>query len=576
MGEEGKSPKTKAPKKKRIFVEQKPIIVGGIVAVVAIAGIVSGVVLFTQEEQRKGGTFIFGFGVGMFCLDNILEYYPGTETHIVLDQIAEGLFDYEITSKETRIIPNLAEDSDWNDDATELTCTLRKNVKFHDGTQFNATVVKWNFERLNGLLNKSYYPYMWYLADGTPILNDTLVIDDYTVKFVLNKPFIPFKALLCTLQSYILSPSSTPKNDFIDLLTGKLIGTGPFIYDSSAFSYDPIYEEYHHVNTTLLPNRHYWGKKPNFDKVVFKVFDNYTKRCEALFSKDIHFTEILLPLKPENFTCISGLKTGTTYTTDIWNIWMDNSEIETAMRKAISYALDYTRLLTIPAGTTIIRCKSPLSKGMLYANWEDFNVPEYDIQTARQALIDANWPGTEGLTANDDISPGNPWETKALSSSPLETYNFTYIIGNERRYAMASLFHENLTQIGINVTLIGVTWANFWDVPNQFLLMGWGPDYNDPANNINPLFSSKADGYSNLFQFNDAQIQEWIEEGLEETDLIAREQLYYDIQERLIEELYPCIWYYTPLAEFAYVSNLRGINYLAIPYKFLLKNAYFA
>ena len=63
---------------------------------------------------------------------------------------------------------------------------------------------------------------------------------------------------------------------------------------------------------------------------------------------------------------------------------------------------------------------------------------------------------------------------------------------------------------------------------------------------------------SNFAQTNDALVQQWMEEALEETYPIARKQLYYQIQERLIEEVFPVIWLYSNKKSDIYVSNLRG------------------
>lgn len=75
-------------------------------------------------------------------------------------------------------------------------------------------------------------------------MNKTQVIDEYTVKFVINEPFVPFLHLLTLATTGILSPTSTPANKTININTDDLVGTGPFTYDE----YEP------HVNITMIPN----------------------------------------------------------------------------------------------------------------------------------------------------------------------------------------------------------------------------------------------------------------------------------------------------------------------------------
>src|SRR5215210_2699256 len=59
--------------------------------------------------------------------------------------ILQGLFGFD---KDMKLVPVLAEGYDASPDATEFTIRLRRNVRFHDGTPFNAQAVKINFERL--------------------------------------------------------------------------------------------------------------------------------------------------------------------------------------------------------------------------------------------------------------------------------------------------------------------------------------------------------------------------------------------------------------------------------------------
>jgi len=88
----------------------------------------------------------------MIILNPLYLYY--LDSDLVPCQIVEPLFNEKWTGTYYENVPLLAEDYEWNDpdNPTELTCFLRKRVKFHDGTPFNAIAVKWNFDRLHRLL----------------------------------------------------------------------------------------------------------------------------------------------------------------------------------------------------------------------------------------------------------------------------------------------------------------------------------------------------------------------------------------------------------------------------------------
>ncbi|MHA1986840.1 MAG: ABC transporter substrate-binding protein [Promethearchaeota archaeon] len=554
---------------------KKPLIAGGIITVIAIAGIIGGIVLLGEVDETRGGTFVFGISGDPTTLDpiegwSILDW----ESSLIVNQVTEGLIDFEYTNISSRLIMNLAEDYGWSDNNTELTCYLRKNVEFHDGTPFNATAVKWNIDRLHRLINETGDAYLWQLPDGNWIINETKVLDEYTIKFVLNQPFVPLLSLLTIPHANMLSPSSTPDNDFNGIIPGTLYGTGPFIYGE--------YEE--NNNVTLSPNPDYWGGRPAFDKVIISIFSNDTVRYEAMLSGELSMTYAKGSWSDEDRDLLintTGIELEETPLSSIQYIFMNNKVINTTMRKAISYAFNYSAYANLelylkPASSRFpIRSESPIPKGMLYSHWGSFDMPYYDISIARQALKDVNWPGTAGLTANNNISAGNEWELLVTDGTPLATYNHSFPIGTPDD-PLFVLLNESLKQIGVKFEQTpNMTWdkMGIWDKLGIFRT-GWQADYNDPISMINPLFSNKTDGIWNFGQVNDALVQQWMEEALEETNETLREQLYFQIEKRLIEEVYPLILLESGFLLNTYVSNLHGQPNPFYPY-FSFKDMYF-
>ncbi|MHA2007053.1 MAG: ABC transporter substrate-binding protein [Promethearchaeota archaeon] len=562
----------KGPKKKGL---KKPLIAGGIITVIAIAAIIGGIVLLGEIDETRGGTFVVGVYGDPNTLDPIESWATSSARDmLIVNQVTEGLFDFEYTNNSSRLIPNLATGYDWSDNNTELTCYLRKNVEFHDGTPFTATAVKWNIDRLHRLIDTVGGAYILQFPDGNWIINETKVLDEYTIKFVLNKPFAPLRSLLASQHANMLSPSSTPDNDFNGIIPGTLYGTGPFIYSA--------YEE--NNNVTLSPNPDYWGGRPTFDKVIISIFSNDTVRYEAMISGELSMTSVSKSWYDDYRDLLmntTGIELGDTLYPGMYYIFMNNKVINTTMRKAISYAFNYSAyanldLIYKPASSRFpIRSESPIPNGMLYSHWGSFDMPYYNISIARQALKDVNWPRTAGLTANDNISAGNEWEQLVTDGTPLATYNYTFPIGTLNDNLFFFL-NESLKQIGVKFEQTpGMTLYELNTMPLDNLGIvktGWQADYNDPISMINPLFSSKVDGYLNLGQVKDAFVQQWIEEALEETDEDAREQLYFKIEKRLIEEVYPVIWVESLFFYTTYVSNL---HWQPNPFKYSFKDWYF-
>ncbi|MFX1357235.1 MAG: ABC transporter substrate-binding protein, partial [Promethearchaeota archaeon] len=267
------SPKKKIPKTESF---KKPIIIGGLIAVVAITGIISGIIIFLEMPKR--GTLIVGItGEKIESIEPLT--YINNGDQILICHITETLFENEYIDGKSQIKNNLAIGYEWNTNATEFTCFLREGVKFHDGTPFNAQSVKWNFDRVSQIIDPAdpfiyWWGYLFFLPDGRWIINKTQVIDPYTIKFFLNDAFVPFQAFLTHSTTSILSPTSTPANRTLVIQVDKLIGTGPFTYDK----YNPD------IDITLYRNQNYWGIKPKIDKIILSSFPgNLTTRLDALW-----------------------------------------------------------------------------------------------------------------------------------------------------------------------------------------------------------------------------------------------------------------------------------------------------
>ncbi len=588
-----KVPKKKIPGKKvRLADHKKTVVGGGLVAAVAIAGIIGGIIILGEIDEISGDTLVLGVTGTLNYLDPI-EGWSESSSAILTQIVTEALFAMEGIHNSSRLIPNLATGYDWSLNKTELICYIRESVDFHDGTPFNATAVKWNIDRIQRLSadpidswGGSSPARLWQFTDGTWIINETKVLDEYTVKIVLNKPFAPLLSLLAMPLSLMLSPSSTPENDFNGIIPGTLYGTGAFIYSE--------YEEDTHV--TLSPNPDYWGGRPAFDNVIIKLYPNDTARYEAMLSGELSFTFAGKPWSDEkrvllmNTTGIELERSPGPYQ-GWFSITMNNKVINATMRKAISYAFNFSAYVSLfdkfykPVSSIFppIRSESPLPKGTLYSHWGSFDMPYYNISIARQALKDANWPGTAGLTANDNITAGNEWEMVANSLTPLATYNHTSPIGGIDEH-LYPLLNETLKQIGVKLELALISFEEaydmLWEVGNFSRDMfgiamspyAWGMDYNDPYTMINPMFSSKADEVMNFGQVNDTLVQQWMEEAVEETNETVREQIYFNIEKRLIEEVYPVIWCEMYGTYDTYVSNLHWTPDLGV---FTIKDWYF-
>ena len=214
------------------------------------------------DAQKRGGTLTIVRPTDPVSLD------PHTETTApgawVYYNILEPLI---YLDEKMTIQPRLATSYEVMS-PTKVRFKLRPNVKFHDGTPFNAAAVKFTFERAF----KSTPPARWASLAG-PIAGAE-VVDDLTVDIVTKEPYGPILRSMAMLYVSIVSPTAVQK-----LGEGALrapVGTGPFKFVEWK------------TNTQIVIERNpdYWGEKALLDRVVFKVVPEEGARMIALQTGD--------------------------------------------------------------------------------------------------------------------------------------------------------------------------------------------------------------------------------------------------------------------------------------------------
>ena len=552
----------------------KKVLALSLVTIIYLISSITGLILFfmvSEPDLPEEITLVFGTMYGPVYLDPQVAWDRASIGAI--DQVCEGLFAYNLSDPELVIIPNLALSGTWNPAGTEFTCVLRQGVTFHDGATFDADAVIFTWDRMAWALNTTgtntddvtQVAEFYGFPNGTPIVKDVIKNGDYSVTFELNGPYIPFEALLCFSASYILSPTSTPAMAYIDTATGDIVGTGPFVYDNYEVGY----------NVTFHAFDDYWKSRAQIDKLIFSIISDANARNAALLSGEIDILTNPLDSMFDIFNTTEGitLEEGPQDTV-IQFLCMNNLKINRTFREAISHAIDYDYIIDELRLGNALRMKSPIPKGIKYANWS-FNIPTYNLTHAREAMQSMGF-GT-GFNNSDD----NEWINQT-NYDPFAALNYTYILGNEFRENMLIFLQENLEKIGIEVLddwwswdswLLRMSWP--WDDNYNYLNLywnGWGANYNDPSNFINPLFTNRSTA-TNLAQYNgwlaaieagvnphqiNNNVQLLMEAALEEVNSTRREKIYDRIQELLIERDFPWAFGYVNRIFRAYASDLRG------------------
>jgi peptide/nickel transport system substrate-binding protein len=270
--------------------------------------------------------------------------------------------------------PLLAETWEWSTDGLTLTLNLRKNVKFHDGSDFNADVCKWNFDR--GIAAGT---------GGSSNIASVTKTGDYQIKIVI-KAFDNtwFSNLRAPLGMQISKKQYDEKGaEYCDF---HPCGAGPFVFKE--------YVENDHLS--FVRNENYWGKKPYLDGVEYKVIVDSTTAQLAFENGEADIlgnvtgggsAANLLKSKGYAVTSKGG---GISYVL-VPSVTNPNSPLANVkVRQAIEYAIDKEAIaLNLGDGyyTAMYQCAGPVQP--VYD--PNFAGRKYDIEKAKALLKEAGY-----------------------------------------------------------------------------------------------------------------------------------------------------------------------------------------
>jgi ABC-type transport system substrate-binding protein len=238
-------------------------VVDGLLA--KVAGAAVGV---AKGKPKLGGVLTVG------TLSDVPNYHIFNGSSGKLDDsgfcVANALYDplFVMSSNGKTALPMLAVSAKPNANFTVWTIALRHGVQFHDGTNFDASVVVANYTAANANLTVG-------LAIQ-PIIASVKAINSFTVEYNLVVPFTAFPIFLSEQQiTYMAAPSALGNN-----YAGKPIGTGPFKFKAWSIG----------VESQFTKNEKYWRKDgagrrlPYLEGINFKTIVDSASRNEALQS----------------------------------------------------------------------------------------------------------------------------------------------------------------------------------------------------------------------------------------------------------------------------------------------------
>ncbi len=303
----------------------------------------------------------------------------------------------------TTLAPALATSWVSNKDASEWTFFLRQNVKFQDGTPFNADAVLFNVNRwwdpkaTSNLRDAGRTWQSWsrafggFKGDPQSLLKSVRKVGDAKVVFTLAKPFADFPGVIGSAFFGIASPTAVKKAGAnYGTPAGGAVGTGPFRFDSWV-SGDHL---------TLTANPSSWQGAPGVDRLVLRFIKDPSARLNELRAGTIDFTS---DLTPDDLKTIQADKRLTAVVKPSFNVGF--LSLNTAspklkderVRQAISMSINKKAIVNAFFGTLGVSDASFLPPALKWANSR--KVPAdypYDPAGAKRLLAAAGLAG--GLT----------------------------------------------------------------------------------------------------------------------------------------------------------------------------------
>jgi peptide/nickel transport system substrate-binding protein len=462
-----------------------------------------------SPAAAQSQTLVMGVSAPITSVDP--HYHTLTPNESLDAHIFEPLVDMDAHA---RPIATLAESWKLVDDKT-WEFHLRHGVHFHDGTEFTAADVAYTIARIPTVKN-SPGPFTIY----TKPITGVEVVDPYTIRLHTASvyPLLPIDLT----QVFIISHGLGPDPATEDFNSGKdAIGTGPFRFVS--------YRSGDRVE--LDRNDAYWGTKPYWQHVSFRIIPNDGARVAALLSGDAAFIEAVP-------------------TSDAVRLRADKdihlSEIDSL--RLIYLVLDQSRdgptpFVTGPNGETLAH--NPL---------KDVRVRQaLSMAIDRNAIVSRVMEG-EAIPAGQFLPPGsfsyvpdlkpaayNPTKAKQLLAEAGFANGFKITLhGPNDRYVNDARIIQAIGQmwsrIGVQTSVEALTYTNFVGHANKrdysAFLVGWSSSSGEASNPLRSLVAAfdpaKGWGAINRGRYANPQLDALLGKALSTPDDAAREKVLQD------------------------------------------------
>jgi peptide/nickel transport system substrate-binding protein len=524
-------------------------LVSGVLASMLVAGVASAGSGPQSLAGAANATLVYAGASDPTYLDPAL--VSDGESFRVTKQIYEGLVDFAPGT--TRIVPGLATSYSVSRNGRAYTFNLRRGVRFHDGTAFNARAVCANFNRwynFSGPFRDAsatyYYQQIFagFRGQATALYQGCRAAGTHRAVVTLRRKNGPFLPSLVLSAFAMQSPAAMARwganqgaiQNGVFRPTGQYAfrhptGTGPFRLQSWTIGQSVV----------LVRNPTYWGRRPRLARIIIRPIADNTARVQALQTGEVLGMDLLAPQLVSTVQRNSRLKVLSRTPFNVAYVTIQSSKPpmnDIRVRRAVAYGLNRQLVVrSFYAGRAVV---------------------------AHEFMP----PGLPGYETNVTKYAFNPTRARQLlrdaGCGPPCRIEFWYPTGVSRPYmpdpkANFEAFRASLEQSGFDVEARSAPWRPDYvanvnqGTAGHLNLIGWTGDYADADNFIGTFFQ----GGSPQFGFNNAQLNRLLDRAEQDTNQARRIRLYKQAN-RLIMQQLPGVPYAHSRPALGFNKRVRG------------------
>ncbi|QRG67615.1 glutathione ABC transporter substrate-binding protein [Brevibacillus choshinensis] len=425
-------------------------------------------------------------------------------------------------------VPLLATEYKFNENATELTFTLREGVTFHDGSPFNADVVKANLDFVldekNGLARRNFFSF----------IKEVVVKDPTHVTIVATSPN-------STMLSYLAHPAASMKS--LEVIKKKKadpnfnldrnpVGTGPYKFAE--------WKDNQYVK--VVPFENYWNKdlKAKAESIVYKPVIEASTRINMLKAGETDIVTKLPTLNAKEIASDSKFNVFTGPSLNVYYVGINMREKkyqDKKVRQAMNYAIN----------------KDELIAGVLdgYGKVADSPIAPNTYGYAQQKVYEYNPDLAKKMLAEAGVKDG--------FEATLWTRNSSEFIAIAENVAM------QLGKVGIKAKVQAFESGTLFDMLDNNkgtdLWIGrWSPGTGEVDYGIRPNFHTKSFGPANNNSgfYSNPQVDKLLDDAISTANKEESLKKYAEVQKIIVEDA-PWVFLHVPeniVAKTSSVSNV--------------------